>query len=287
MTLGAMLHHNLVHIRDMAIGEFLSYLVFGGLFYALMIWLRHTGSFRFRIRRVVEKPKQVVREFFNSVRSIVVYNGIVLGVRLLALGFGYIITFDNSLPLWWVMLTFPLIMIGHETYFYWTHRVMHLPFFFRYVHWTHHKSMAPTVFSAHSFSVIEALVDGMWPVIFAAICPCTFPTLIFFYMAQMLHDVAIHSGVDLFPRILVTDRRFGWLCGTIHHDMHHALGHTNYALYTRVWDRLMKTEHPDFDRIYEYVHSPQNDGNAYRLLRRHAPAEEPLREPAREPVVVG
>jgi hypothetical protein len=35
---------------------------------------------------------------------------------------------------------------------------------------------------------------------------------------------------------------------------------------------VFKTEHPDFVRIWEYIHSPDNDGQAYKLLsRRGAP----------------
>jgi sterol desaturase/sphingolipid hydroxylase (fatty acid hydroxylase superfamily) len=270
MSVAALLHHNLVHLRDMAIGEFLSYFVFAMIFFLFLLWLKQKNTFRFRIRRSIGKPKQIGREFFNSIRSICVYNAIQLGMRLVVLAFGFIMTMGNTLPLWWVILSYPLVMIGHETYFYWTHRLMHHPKLFRLVHWEHHKSVGPTVFSAHSFSVIEAMVDGFYPILYVLIFPTTFPVLIFFQFAQILHDVAIHSGVDIFPRVLVTDKRFGWLCGTIHHDMHHALGRSNYALYTRVWDRLMKTEHPDFDRIYEYVHSPDNDGNAYKLLSRAA-----------------
>jgi hypothetical protein len=30
----------------------------------------------------------------------------------------------------------------------------------------------------------------------------------------------------------------------------------------------MGTEHPDFVRLYNYVHSPQNDGQVYKLLSR-------------------
>src|SRR6202011_1371719 len=47
--------------------------------------------------------------------------------------------------------------------------------------------------------------------------------------------------------------------GPTYHALHHRTAHGNYGLYTRFWDRLCKTEHPDFVAVYEYVHSPQND----------------------------
>jgi len=35
----------------------------------------------------------------------------------------------------------------------------------------------------------------------------------------------------------------------------------------------MKTEHPDFERIYAHVVSAENDGQAYKLLGRRGAAE--------------
>jgi sterol desaturase/sphingolipid hydroxylase (fatty acid hydroxylase superfamily) len=171
-----------------------------------------------------------------------------------------------------VALTFPLVLVVHDAYFYWTHRWMHAPALFRFFHWEHHKSQAPTVFTAYSFAMPEAITHGLFAVFYVALFPAAFATLIFFQFVEILHNLAIHAGVDLFPRTLVTHPRWGWLAGPTYHDLHHRTAKGNYGLYTRFWDRLMKTEHPDFVRIYDYVHSPQNDGQAYRLLARRSEA---------------
>ena len=270
-SLSAMLDHNLVHIRDLLIAEFLLFLVFSAIFLGVLIWLARAGSHRFRIRPQAPGPAQMGRELFNSTRAFLIYNGAQIAMRVGILAFGFVLTFDKSPPLWAAALSYPLILITHDAYFYWTHWLMHRPAVFRPVHWEHHRSRQPTVLTAHSFSVSESIVQGLFPILYVTFFPCTFPTLIFFYLVMISHDVAIHSGIDVFPRRLVVGR-FGFLCGTTHHDIHHAVGRTNYGLYTRLWDRLMKTEHPNFERIYEYVHSPQNDGLAYRrLLGRPAP----------------
>ena len=279
-TLDAMLRHNLLHMRDLLTGELLIFFVFSALFLGLLVWLRRTGSYRFRIRPVMARPTQMGREVFNSTRAFVIYNASQLVMRIAILAFGFVLTFDRPLPLWEVVLSYPLIILAHDAYFYWTHWLMHRPALFRPIHWEHHRSRQPTVMTAHSFSVSESIVQGLFPILYVTFLPCTFPTLIFFYMVMIVHDVAIHSGVDVFPRWLVVGR-FGFVCGAVHHDIHHAIGRTNYGLYTRIWDRLMKTEHPEFERIFEYVRSPQNDGLAYRrLLGRPAPELGPdLAEP--------
>jgi len=289
MPVGAMLHHNLPHIRDMAIGEFLSYLIFGLLFFVVLAWMRHAGVFRFRIRSENrDKAGQIGREAANSARSILIFNGVQIATRIAALAFGFIMTFETPIPLWQAIISFPLVMIGHDAYFYWLHRFMHLPAVFKPVHREHHKSAAPTVFTAYSLSLGEAFLQGIYPILFVTVFPCNFWTLIFFQFVEIAHNVAIHSGLDVFPRPLVVGRRFGWLCGAVYHDMHHGVSiRHNYGLYSRFWDRLMKTEHPDFVRIYEYVHSRGNDGRAYGLLA--APAKPaPMRaERVLEPAEAG
>ena len=265
-SLADMLEHTLVHMRDLALGEYAAFLVFSLGLFGLAVHLRRKGSFRFRIHNRLAKGEQARRELFNSSRAIVIYNATQVLMRVGVLAFGYVVTFDTPVSLPLAIASYPLIMIGHDAYFYFTHRLMHAPAIFRGVHWEHHRSKHPTVLAAYSFSITESVAQGFYPILYVMLFPCTFPTLIFFYFVAIAHDVMIHSGIDFMPRFLVTDRRFGWICGTIYHDIHHAVGRTNYGLYTRVWDRLFKTEHPDFVAIYDYVHSPQNDGNAYRKL---------------------
>lgn len=281
-TLAAMLEHNLVHLRDLALGEYIAFLVFALGLFGLIVWLRRRGSFRFRIHNRIARPEQARRELFNSSRAILIYNASQIVMRVGALAFGYVLTFDTPISWPLAVISYPLIMIGHDAYFYFTHRLMHAPAIFRGVHWEHHRSKHPTVLAAYSFSISELIVQGFYPILYVMFFPCTFPTLIFFYFVAISHDVMIHSGIDFMPRILVTDRRFGWLCGALYHDIHHAVGRTNYGLYTRVWDRLFRTEHPDFVRLYDYVHSPGNDGNAYRKLLGRAVIETPAEAPVPE-----
>ena len=221
---------------------------------------------------------------FNSALAVVLYNAVQLVARIIVLAFGYVVTLNNPMPLWEVALSFPLVLIVHDAYFYWTHRWMHGRALFRIVHWEHHKSVAPTVFTAYSFSISEAIVQGLFGVFYVALFPATFATLIFFQFVEIVHTLAIHSGLDLFPSVLVSHPRWGWLAGPTYHDLHHRTAKGNYGLYTRVWDRLMKTEHPDFLSVHGYVHGPDNDGRAYKLLSRRGDAPAAIDEPAREPV---
>jgi Delta7-sterol 5-desaturase len=272
-SLGDLLKHNLIHLRDMALVEFLTYFFVGAGVFALVMYLASRGAFRFLIRAPGPRPAQVHREVYNSALSVVLYNGVQLVTRIFVLAFGYVVTLNAPMPFWEVALSFPLVLIVHDAYFYWTHRWMHYPRLFRSFHWEHHKSQAPTVFTAYSFAIPEAIVQGLFGVFYVALFPATFATLIFFQFVEIFHNLAIHSGIDVFPRTLVIHKRWGWLAGPTYHDLHHRTARGNYGLYTRLWDRLCKTEHPDFVRIYEYIHAPGNDGRAYKLLSRRDTGE--------------
>ena len=117
MPVWVMLRHNLVHMRDLVIGEFLIFALFGAAFLGLLLFLKRRGSYRFRIREQIGTPKQIGREAFNSTRAVFIYNAIQIVMRLFILAFGFVLTFDARLPLWEVALSFPLIIIGHDTYF--------------------------------------------------------------------------------------------------------------------------------------------------------------------------
>ena len=281
VTLRGLFEHNLIHLRDMALVEFLSYVAFGALLFVLVLQISQRQSAWRLVRVPNPRPTQVHREVFNSARAVVLYNAVQLVARVFVLGFGYVYTANHPIPLWEFWLSLPLVIVVHDAYFYWTHRLMHLPWAFQFFHWEHHKSQAPTVFTAYSFSIPEAIVQGLFGVFYVSLFPANFATLIFFQTVEIGHNVAIHSGFEFGPKSWVAGR-FGWLCGATHHDLHHRTARGGYGLYFRFWDRLMKTEHPDFDRIYEHVVSPGNAGQAYGLLRRRSTneAQVPALQPA-------
>ena len=174
-------------------------------------------------------------------------------------------TLNNPLPLWEVVLSFPLVLIVHDAYFYWTHRWMHHPALFRIFHWEHHKSAAPTVFTAYSFAIPEAIVQGLFGVFYVAFFPATFATLIFFQFVEILHNLMIHSGVDVLPRTLVVHKRWGWLAGAGAPRPASPHSRGNFGLYTRFWDRCSRPSTRTSCGLEVHPFA-ENDGQAYKLL---------------------
>jgi Delta7-sterol 5-desaturase len=245
-----------------------TYIIFCSAVVALILLLRRSGSYRFRIRPIMANAAAIRREVARSIFSLTIFQIAMAGSRVLAMGFGIFIDLRDPQPFWKIAPCFLLIFIAHDTYFYWTHRLMHLSGFYRIMHREHHRSVAPTAYAAYSFAFLEAWVQGSFLVFYVLLFPVNTALVVVFLFVEIIYNSIIHSGIDPFPRWMVTHRILGWVAGSAYHDLHHRTVNWNFGLYFRFWDRLMGTEHPDFVRIHDYIHSPENDGDAYKLLKR-------------------
>ena len=150
-----------------------------------------------------------------------------------------------------------LMLVAHDTYFYWVHRAMHHPRLFALFHRTHHLSRTPTPWAAYSFAVPEAIVHAAFVPLFLLFVPMHGLGLLAFGIVQILRNVMGHAGAEVHSAAFGPGRWLGWNNTTTHHDLHHETGRTNYGLYFRFWDKLMGTEHPDYQRKFEAIVAPE------------------------------
>ena len=76
-----------------------------------------------------------------------------------------------------------------------------------------------------------------------------------FMVWQIFFNVMGHTGYEIHPRWLM-DTWLGKLLNTpTNHIMHHEKMRGNYGLYFNVWDRVMGTNHPDYESRYREVTS--------------------------------
>jgi len=93
------------------------------------------------------------REILVSLRTAVVFTLVTAGVVLAALK-GWLTIYWNfeKAGLTYLALSVALMLVAHDTWFYWTHRAMHHPRLFRPFHRTHHLSRTPTLVCEHNTS---------------------------------------------------------------------------------------------------------------------------------------
>ncbi|MEY8828308.1 sterol desaturase family protein [Sedimentitalea sp. XS_ASV28] len=149
-----------------------------------------------------------------------------------------------------------VLIIAHDTWFYWSHRLLHYPPLFRRFHRLHHRSHNPTPFASYSFDLGEAVVNAIYLPLILLVLPVHSLAILIFVTHMILRNAIGHSGYELFPANRQGKPLFGWMTTVTHHDLHHAHAGYNLGLYFTWWDRWMGTEHPDYLDEFRRVARP-------------------------------
>lgn len=204
-----------------------------------------------RIRDSRPPAAQMRREMMFSVRTLVIFNTIVIPM-IIAEKLGWLHGPEIARQ-WgpaWFALNVLLMLIAHDTYFYWTHRLMHRRRFFRLCHRQHHRSNNPSPFAMFSFDIPEAVVQGAFVPLWVLIVPTEPLTAFVFTTISLVVNAAGHSGYELFPAGKDGKPLFPWLVTITHHDLHHRDAGWNFSFYFTFWDRFMGTLHPQYEEIF-------------------------------------
>jgi lathosterol oxidase len=159
----------------------------------------------------------------------------------------------NAYPLWYLPLSLVLSLVIHDTYFYWMHRLLHHKKLFRYTHLVHHKSTNPSPWTSYSFHFLEAWTEGAVLLVIVMVMPIHPIIILWFTITGFIINVYGHLGYEIAPKWFRNSILFQVTNTSVHHNMHHSKFKGNYGLYFRVWDRLMKTEHPDYVKEYDKI----------------------------------
>lgn len=151
---------------------------------------------------------------------------------------------------WYLPLSFVIVMLLHETYYYWLHRWMHLPSVFRRIHKVHHDSNVPSPFTAFSFHPLEGVLQAIFLPLILMILPMHYYVIIFQLTIMTFSSVINHLDIEIYPNHFNTNLMGKWIIGATHHSLHHKQFKYNYGLYFTFWDKLKKTESPLFDKLF-------------------------------------
>jgi sterol desaturase/sphingolipid hydroxylase (fatty acid hydroxylase superfamily) len=229
------------------LGDLLRYLIPAAGVALLLLALPDRWRGPRRVRTRDPAAGQRVREGLHSMITVLVFsiNGalIVAGVHA---GVLRLYTGWSSRGTAYALLSLALLVLAHDTWFYWTHRALHRPALFRRLHRTHHRSVAPTPWAAYSFAVGEAVVQAVFLPLMLLVLPLHPAVILVFLTHMILRNVLGHAGVELMPRVWLAGWWGRWLTTTLHHDLHHAHGGHNFGLYFTWWDRIGGTQHPEY-----------------------------------------
>lgn len=221
----------------------LRYFAIAGFFY-WALWKRPGNLLRARKLTDVTPPARLIR---SEMRWSVIASAIYAVPGALVIGAyqsgGTAIYTDVAEYGWaWLVLSVPLYLFIHDTYFYWTHRLMHLPSVFPVVHKVHHESRQPTPWAGFSFHPTESIIGALILPVLVFVIPIHLGAILTILVLMTVVSVTNHSGFELLPDSWLRGFAGRHWISAAHHNLHHQTYRCNYALYFRFWDRVMGTD---------------------------------------------
>jgi lathosterol oxidase len=228
------------------------FLIAAPVFLIFYVLLKKRISYK-KIQLKFPKLKDYAREIIFSTLSIIIFSVPPL-LMLYSDTIRPVTTFYENIDEYgtpYLIIAFPLMILMHDTYFYWLHRVMHSPVLFKMFHLVHHKSTNPSPWAAYEFHPLEAVVESLIFVIFLFTIPVHTIHLTFFFVFSLLYNVYGHLGFELYPKGFNKHWLGKWINTSVSHNQHHQYFKGNYGLYFTIWDRLMGTLRPDYDAAFD------------------------------------
>jgi lathosterol oxidase len=241
----------------------LRYMLVAGLFYLIFYRIRKDQWLHRKIQLLFPENRKILFEIRNSISTIFIFGCIGVGSFLLrSTGFfpSDFTRIKDFASLMEIPVSVVILLFVHDTWFYWTHRMMHLKFIFSWMHKVHHQSTNPSPWAAFSFHPSEAVVEAL----FLPFCLWIYPfhplALFIFLLVMILMNVIGHLGFEIFPSWFYKTWVGQWQNTSTHHNMHHKFNRCNFGLYSNFWDWVMGSNHPEYkSRLNEIVHRRRFD----------------------------
>ncbi len=179
-------------------------------------------------------------------------SGAILGV-MWQLGWTRLYLPFNSYPLWYFPVSFFLLSLIHDFYFYVTHRFLHIPWVYRRAHYAHHQSLTPSPWASFSFHPWEGLIEALPVPLIVLFLPVHPLVLLAYLTAMTVSSVTNHLGFEILPSGSARHPIGKYLISGVHHSQHHKSFKHNYGLFYTFWDRWFETEHSGYADQFDQV----------------------------------
>lgn len=242
------------------LNDLLRYVLFAGLGY-FIVWKIGKNSWKhLMIQKVFPPIHKLWTEFKYSMLTVIIFsiNGCIIVYSIRA-GYTQVYYEVSEFGWTWLIVSMTIMTFVHDTYFYWTHRLMHHKSVFRYIHHVHHYSTNPSPWAAHSFHPLEAIIQAL-PFNIMLVSFPIHPIAITFFMIHMIfRNVIGHLGFEFFPTWFLKSFWTNWLTTSTHHNLHHKNFKSNFGLYYSWWDHWMGTTDVDYHTTFYEVKSRKKE----------------------------
>lgn len=233
---------------------FSRYLLFAGSAYLIFYVWKKKNYLHLKIQNRFPSKNQISSEVLYSLMTAIIFG--LFGFLIYWMssnGWTQIYRDPSTFGYGYLFLSFVIMVLFHDAYFYWTHKLMHHRLLFKWAHHVHHQSHNPTPWAAFAFHPLEAVVEfGVLPIA-VLLFPMNLWVILAWSLWMISWNVIGHLGFEMFPTGFVHHPFFKWINTSTHHNLHHERARGNYGLYFNLWDRLMKTNDPHYEQAFDWV----------------------------------
>jgi Delta7-sterol 5-desaturase len=246
-----------IFAKQLPIGFMQGLVINGGLIALTYFIVWRVFKRRFALHRIQKTPRvdaaQIKFELKNALMVITastLFTGVIMYLNLK----GYTQLYTEPKENQWLIsiATVLLLWFVDDFWFYMVHRILHHPKIFKAVHLVHHKSIDVNPFSSLSFHWLEPLLLTLWIIPVAFLFPIYAPALGVLQLLGLLENMKSHLGYEFYPKWW-NRSPLRWMTASTFHNLHHTNSAGNYGLHTRIWDKLLGTEHAHYEATYDEV----------------------------------
>lgn len=231
------------------------YLLMAGVAYGIFYHWNKQGRWT-KIQAAWPNKSRSRAELLESLSTAMVFALVGLFIAILSkYGYTQIYHDPGAYGIIYIPFSFLLLVMVHDSYFYWLHYFMHRWPSLRKIHATHHRSYNPSPLTALAFHPTEALLEIAIIPLVVCLLPIHPGVIIFFAFFSLTWNIIGHLGYELFPVGWLTHPLGQYLNTSTHHNLHHLDGRYNFGLYFNWWDRICGTNHPNYHRYYKRLNS--------------------------------
>lgn len=219
-----------------------------------VLYAQKLSNLRIQIKRI-STIKYIKHDFLYSLQSIAI-SSILITFLFAAYSKDktQIYSSSSSYPYLYTIISVFIVLFIDDTFFYWSHRLMHHPKLFNYTHKAHHYSIDPSPFTSLAFQPIETLLENFVGIILPFILPIHWNVILIWQFISFTNNFIAHLGYEVYTAFWIKLPFLKLKTTSTHHNMHHRYFNGNYAFYFTWWDRLMGTEIKEYESSFLDVH---------------------------------
>jgi sterol desaturase/sphingolipid hydroxylase (fatty acid hydroxylase superfamily) len=146
-----------------------------------------------------------------------------------------------------------VLLFGMDLLMYVLHRVAHTPVLYSLLHKFHHRYERTRPLTLFALSPAENLAFGALWLTFISVYEASWLGMSIYLFLNVLFGAVGHLGVEPLPASWAGRPLLRNIAGASFHAQHHQDAGHNFGFYTLLWDRLLGTLRPDYERHYGQV----------------------------------